>query len=46
MVDLIQTFLGFMLGLVSGTLGQYFLFKYSLKVEKIKRLAPHLETAM
>jgi len=36
---------GFVGGIVTGLAIEYFRFKHSLKVEKIKRLSPYLESA-
>lgn len=43
MVDFVEVFASFILGIFSGVIIHHFQFKYSLKIEKIKRLAPHLE---
>lgn len=45
MVDLVDLAIGLMSGILIGWFGQWLRFRYSLKVEKIKRLAPHLESA-
>jgi hypothetical protein len=43
MVDVVETLLGFLLGLVSGAFLQHLRFRYSLKAEKVRRLTPILE---
>jgi hypothetical protein len=43
MVDVIEVILGFTLGVISGAIIQHVRFKYSLKIEKVRRLTPLLE---
>lgn len=45
MIDPLNIFVGFISGLVIGILVQYARFRYSSKIEKMKRLSPYLESA-
>lgn len=45
MADPIDIVLGFICGLFTGIIVQYLQLKHSLKIEKIKRLSPYLESA-
>jgi hypothetical protein len=45
MVDAIEVFVGFLSGLASGLAIQHARFKYSLRMGKVNRLLPYLESA-
>lgn len=45
MPDPLDVFLGFVAGLLTGIVVQYFGFRFASRIEKMKRLSPHLEAA-
>lgn len=44
MVDVVDLVVGLISGILIGWFGQWLRFRYTLRVDKIRRIAPHFES--